>query len=43
MRVRLARLSRVDQFEVTPDDGHASLVLRQDSPLPGILREFLHG
>jgi len=39
----MARLSRAERFEVMPDDGHASLVLRADSPLPGLVCEFLHG
>ena len=39
----MARLSRAERFEVMPDDGHASLVLRDDSPLPGLVCEFLHG
>jgi len=39
----MARLSRAERFEMMPDDGHASLVLRADSPLPGLVCEFLHG
>jgi pimeloyl-ACP methyl ester carboxylesterase len=39
----MARLSRAERFELMSDDGHASMVLRSDSPLPEVVREFLHG
>ena len=39
----LARLTRAERLVRIPDDGHASLVLREDSPLPDLVREFLHG
>jgi pimeloyl-ACP methyl ester carboxylesterase len=38
----MARLSRAERFELMSDDGHASMVLRSDSPLPEVVREFLH-
>jgi len=39
----LARATRAERFELLLNEGHASLLLREGSPLPGIVREFVHG